>query len=202
MYNILAAIGLITILAILFFLYLNNIDKKREEEKDNYDLAKYSDKCKNIEKNTSSVDEVHKQIRKVLSDPKERLEAETRRRQYQKELDDLNEERHKEYVIKRTYSYKYESDVFDIFSRTFKVVTVSHYRPYRYLAKEDIITEIQNRYGKEYIVAIDLYNEWIENELIREFNGEISLGATLQRKANIISSKDMNMDKWMANHHK
>ena len=202
MYNILAAIGLITILAILFFLYLNNIDKKREEEKDNYDLAKYSDKCKNIEKNTSSVDEVHKQIRKVLSDPKERLEAETRRRQYQKELDDLSEERHKEYVIKRTYSYKYESDVFDIFSRTFKVVTVSHYRPYRYLAKEDIITEIQNRYGKEYIVAIDLYNEWIENELIREFNGEISLGATLQRKANIISSKDMNMDKWMANHHK
>ncbi|SCI29033.1 hypothetical protein [uncultured Bacteroides sp.] len=202
MYNILAAIGLITILAILFFLYLNNIDKKREEEKDNYDLAKYSDKCKNIEKNTSSVDEVHKQIRKVLSDPKERLEAETRRRQYQKELDDLSEERHKEYVIKRTYSYKYESDVFDMFSGTFKAVTVSHYRPYRYLAKEDIITEIQNRYGKEYIVAIDLYNEWIENELIREFNGEVSLGATLQRKANIISSKDMNMDKWMANHHK
>lgn len=139
MYNILAAIGLITILAILFFLYLNNIDKKREEEKDNYDLAKYSDKCKNIEKNTSSVDEVHKQIRKVLSDPKERLEAETRRRQYQKELDDLSEERHKEYVIKRTYSYKYESDVFDMFSGTFKAVTVSHYRPYRYLAKEDII---------------------------------------------------------------
>ena len=202
MYNILAAIGLITILAILFFLYLNSIDRKKEEEKDNYDLAKYSDKCKNIEKNTSSVDEVHKQIRKVLSDPKERLEAETRRRQYQKELDDLSEERHKEYVIKRTYSYKYESDVFDMFSGTFKAVTVSHYRPYRYLAKEDIITEIQNRYGKEYIVAIDLYNEWIENELIREFNGEISLGATLQRKANIISSKDMNMDKWMANHHK
>ena len=160
MYNILAAIGLITILAILFFLYLNSIDRKKEEEKDNYDLAKYSDKCENIEKNASSVDEVHKQIRQVLSDPKERLEAETRRRQYQKELDDLNEERHKEYVIKRTYSYKYESDVFDI------------------------------------------YNEWIENELIREFNGEISLGATLQRKANIISSKDMNMDKWMANHHK
>ena len=48
----------------------------------------------------------------------------------------------------------------------------------------------------------NIYNEWIENELIREFNGEISLGATLQRKANIISSKDMNMDKWMANHHK
>lgn len=109
MYNILAAIGLITILAILFFLYLNSIDRKKEEEKDNYDLAKYSDKCENIEKNASSVDEVHKQIRQVLSDPKERLEAETRRRQYQKELDDLNEERHKEYVIKRTYSYKYES---------------------------------------------------------------------------------------------
>ena len=202
MYNILAAIGLITILAILFFLYLNSIDRKKEEEKDNYDLAKYSDKCENIEKNASSVDEVHKQIRQVLSDHKERLEAETRRRQYQKELDDLNEERHKEYVIKRTYSYKYESDVFDIFSRTFKVVTVSHYRPYRYLVKEDIVTEIQKRYGKEYIAALDLYNEWIENELIREFNGEISLGATLQRKANIISSKDMNMDKWMANHHK
>ena len=177
MYNILAAIGLITILAILFFLYLNSIDRKKEEEKDNYDLAKYSDKCENIEKNASSVDEVHKQIRQVLSDPKERLEAETRRRQYQKELDDLNEERHKEYVIKRTYSY-------------------------RYLVKEDIVTEIQKRYGKEYIAALDLYNEWIENELIREFNGEISLGATLQRKANIISSKDMNMDKWMANHHK
>ena len=95
MYNILAAIGLITILAILFFLYLNSIDRKKEEEKDNYDLAKYSDKCENIEKNASSVDEVHKQIRQVLSDPKERLEAETRRRQYQKELDDLNEERHK-----------------------------------------------------------------------------------------------------------
>ena len=92
MYNILAAIGLITILAILFFLYLNSIDRKKEEEKDNYDLAKYSDKCENIEKNASSVDEVHKQIRQVLSDPKERLEAETRRRQYQKELDDLNEE--------------------------------------------------------------------------------------------------------------
>ena len=87
MYNILAAIGLITILAILFFLYLNSIDRKKEEEKDNYDLAKYSDKCENIEKNASSVDEVHKQIRQVLSDPKERLEAETRRRQYQKELD-------------------------------------------------------------------------------------------------------------------
>lgn len=43
MYNILAAIGLITILAILF-LYLNSIDRKKEEEKDNYDLAKYSDK--------------------------------------------------------------------------------------------------------------------------------------------------------------
>lgn len=60
MYNILAAIGLITILAILFFLYLNSIDRKKEEEKDNYDLAKYSDKCENIEKNASSVDEVHK----------------------------------------------------------------------------------------------------------------------------------------------
>ena len=59
MYNILAAIGLITILAILFFLYLNSIDRKKEEEKDNYDLAKYSDKCENIEKNASSVDEVH-----------------------------------------------------------------------------------------------------------------------------------------------
>ncbi|SDI98466.1 hypothetical protein [Bacteroides ovatus] len=165
-------------------------------------MAKYSDKCENIEKNASSVDKVHKQIRKVLSDPKERLEAETRRKQYQKKLDDLNEEIYKEYVIKRTYSYKYESDVFDIFSRTFKVVAVSHYRPYRYLVKEDIVTEIQKRYGKEYIAALDLYNEWIENELIREFNGEISLGATLQHKANIISSKDMNMDKWMANHHK
>ena len=105
MYNILAAIGLITILAILFFLYLNSIDRKKEEEKDNYDLAKYSDKCENIEKNASSVDEVHKQIRQVLSDPKERLEAETRRRQYQKELDDLNEERHKEYVITVSYTH-------------------------------------------------------------------------------------------------
>ena len=34
MYNILAAIGLITILAILFFLYLNSIDRKKEEEKE------------------------------------------------------------------------------------------------------------------------------------------------------------------------
>ena len=47
MYNILAAIGLITILAILFFLYLNSIDRKKEEEKDNYDLAKYSDSIYN-----------------------------------------------------------------------------------------------------------------------------------------------------------
>lgn len=202
MYNILAVIGLITILVILFFSYLNNIDRKKEEEKDNYDLAKYSDKCRNIEKNASSVDEVHKQIRKVLSDPKERLEAETRRRQYQKELDDLNEERHKEYVIKRTYSYKYESDVFDIFSKTFRAVTKSHYMPYEYLTKENIIAEIQIRFGKEYVEALDLYDEWIENELIHEFNEKISLGRTLLRKANIISSKDMNMDKWMANHHK
>ena len=156
MYNILAAIGLITILAILFFLYLNSIDRKKEEEKDNYDLAKYSDKCENIEKNASSVDEVHKQIRQVLSDPKERLEAETRRRQYQKELDDLNEERHKEYVIKRNYSYKYESDVFDIFSRTFKVVTVSHYRPYRYLVKEDIV--VMDAIGVENVEENEKYN--------------------------------------------
>lgn len=201
MYNILAAIGLITILAILFFLYLNSIDRKKEEEKITMIWL-------NTVTNVKIQKRMHHQLMKYISKldrsyltPK-RLEAETRRRQYQKELDDLNEERHKEYVIKRTYSYKYESDVFDIFSRTFKVVTVSHYRPYRYLVKEDIVTEIQKRYGKEYIAALDLYNEWIENELIREFNGEISLGATLQRKANIISSKDMNMDKWMANHHK
>lgn len=202
MYNILAAIGLITTLAILFFSYLNSIDRKKEEKKDNYDLAKYSEKCRNIEKNASSVDEVHKQIAKVLSDPKERLEAETRRRQCQEELNDLDEEIHKRYVIKRTYSYKYENDIFDIFSKTFKVTTKSHYQPYKYLVKEDIVTEIQNRYGKEYTAALNLYNEWIENELIHEFNEEISLGRTLQRKANIISSKDMNMDKWMANHHK
>lgn len=202
MYNILAAIGLITILVIFFFSYLNSIDRKKEDEKDNYDLAKYSDKCRNIEKNASSVDEVHKQIKKVLSDPKERLEAETRRKQYQKELNGLDEEIHKRYVIKRIYSYKYENDIFDIFSKTFKITAKSHYLQYKYLVKENIVAEIQKRYGKEYAAALDLYNEWIENELIHEFNGEISLGRTLLRKANIISSKDMNMDKWMANHHK
>ena len=74
--------------------------------------------------------------------------------------------------------------------------------PYEYLTKENIIAEIQIRFGKEYVEALDLYDEWIENELIHEFNEKISLGRTLLRKANIISSKDMNMDKWMANHHK
>lgn len=38
MYNILAAIGLITILAILFYI-LNSIDRKKEEEKDNYEFG-------------------------------------------------------------------------------------------------------------------------------------------------------------------
>ena len=156
------AIGGLTLIALFFYLITSHWEK---QERKGREAA--------IEENRKSIygDET----------PEQRKERQQRREYYE----DLE---HKRNILNRTYAYKYEEILYDIFiSKDIFTETT-------------LISKIKERLNLEYDEAYKLFKEWEKHDLI--FSSSVNnppvyeLGFTLRTHANIISKSDLTLEKW------
>ena len=124
------------------------------------------------------------------------------------------------YVSKRLYAHKYEDFIYELFSSKFYY---SEQNGYYYNVRSDegfnsdyILEKIKNKYSLSNDDAFNLFKEFVKNELIRpnvfcydylrwDFDSEyqntsFKLGVVLTPYWNIISDKDLDINKWSIKH--
>jgi hypothetical protein len=116
----------------------------------------------------------------------------------------------KEKIISRTFSYKYEEMVYEIFSpyaiQVKRPFEKSKWEVNESLEKEFVKKEIQRILQITDIEASKLLDELIKNKIIYEsgvcvdWKKSCSLGYLLAYEWDIISKTDNNLSKWMESH--
>lgn len=204
----LSVIGFIAISAIILGLVIyftnNYSDKLDEERKENKELFKYVRNDYDFDPNLSD----YENIKKILSNPKVRREAEEERRKSLR-IRAANEERDKKNkILKRVFSYKYEELLYQLFS-PFACKMDKPYRGQQWeirgsIEADFIRAEISRIQNITYSEASQLLNEFIDNNLIelRKSNGFFycHMGYLLYYDWDVISKEDQNFSSWMDSH--
>ena len=206
MNDFLSGIGFMAIMAAVIYLLLRHDDKKKDKIIENEKLFSHvggeDDLYKTLPRS--------KAIEKALSQPGVRRAAEESEREFQRNraINESNEK--KEKIIKRTFSYKYEDLVYEIFSPYAQLKKYPH-EPHKWevddmLEKWFLIKEIERIQQITENEAYKLIDELIKNNLIYEYGDcvdwkkKCSLGYLLTYEWDIISRFDNNFTKWMDAH--
>lgn len=200
--------GVFAFIVFIFYLIICYISKKSRDEAECKDLAKhynlnnaYFDPNKSYEQN----------LKKIFSDPEARKEAEENRRKYNERKAAEEDKKRREDIIKRTYSYKYEDVIYEIFApyrREHRVVLDGRkWEVVESLENEFVIHEISRILNVDIEEARRLFKEFEDNDLIDVGFGrnlsrgrKCSMGNLLQYHWNIISNSDKNFSKWIEEH--
>lgn len=211
--NFLAIIGFLALLGGVSYLLIS-MEEKRDKEAQEY--------LKLLDTNFSLKEEfqryrsrhrdwtVNKCARKFFDEPGRLEQAYKEKEEQERILRKIEDERNKEYIVKRVYAYKYEDFLFSLYS------------PLAWFSKgsNEWLPPIAGRLPKEYVkyrmkeagleIVEDLYNEFIQNDLLKmEYRHQgtsnqielgCELGYTLTNYANVISEDDNNIDKWIKKH--
>lgn len=216
----LAAFGALCLIALAFIFIVSSMNAKDQKDKDNIDLSKYLDGSRHTYKPIDSY-EGKKELRKILSDPEVRRKAEERRNEDIKRKQKEADLKRKDTIIKRTFSYRYEIILYEIFAPYARKKNIEHNGqiweiPFgKTLENSYVISEISRllalsseeanklfwEFEKNDMLHVD--NEYIENGTIlgeRVKSDRCSFGSLLQYDWNIISNEDMNLSKWIEQH--
>jgi len=212
----LEAFGALCIIALFFYLIDQRQSARRIKDNDNVDLSKYVDNSIEI-KNPVNSDAGKKDLRKILSDPEVRMRAERRRNDEHEQKQKEADLRRKDLIIKRTFSYKYENIVYEIFAPYARKRSVSYngqsweVKPGMKLDNDFVISEISRLLDLPFEKANELFWEFEENDMISVRNrydtdtpkkeDRCGFGYLLGYEWNIISNEDMNISKWIEQHH-
>lgn len=202
----LAAFGALCLIALVLYFIISSMNAKEIKDRDNVDLSKHLDRTIHTVNSVNSY-EGKKELRKILSDPEVRKKAEERRTAYNEEKQKESDLRRKDAIIKRTFSYKYENVVYEIFAPFAYKVQYDYKGQYWHigemLPKTFIISEISRILEIPNEDADQLLSVFIENDMISGClaeEGMCELGSLLEYDWDIISSQDMSLTKWIEQH--
>jgi hypothetical protein len=206
------AIGWLAILAGIVYLIFGIVSKKEDEKRENEILKKYSDKCEETkrkypyEMTNEQYTNYQKEIKQILSDPKERASA---RKKY---FDEQNA-KEQDKINKRKIGYKYEIDIYEIFYKfeqdgiyVLEKWSIGHgYNVKRGPNHKEIIEAIQKKYSIDSDKAKSILEIWCDNWLVsRGENYQIGLVLTFHGTSKYrldeykITNTDLTYEQWKA----
>ena len=202
----LAAFGALCLIALVFYFIVSSMNAKDTQDKDNIDLSKHLDRTIHTVNPVDSY-EGKKELRKILSDPEIRKKAEERRAAYNDEKQKEADRKRKDTIIKRTFSYKYENVVYEIFAPfAYKVqydCKGQYWHISEVLPRVFVISEISRILDIPNEDAGQLLSAFIEHDMISDClfeKGMCEIGSLLEYNWDIISSQDMSLTKWIEQH--
>jgi len=191
--GILAAIGMLSILGGLIYLYLQHLSTKENKNNEKSRLIAKNDRCQNLiyEYNSSirkgrpimTHRELTKKLHKILDDPLEVEKAISKIEQEENFQKQFDQDRRKE----RKVGYKYEIEIFEIFDIR------------KYLSKEEILTGIRLKFNSDKNRANEIFEIWRSNNLITQFekNNLWQVGAILTVEYFNLDKDDWTRIKWL-----
>jgi len=191
MSGFLEAVGILSIIAIVGYLYLKHLDNEIYRKNENRKLAQYSEKGQEyIRKHDGTIMSAYdydKGLEKILNNPEERAIAEKNKQEYEewhRKLEEENISRQKE---ERKFGYKYENDIFEIFDSDVN------------LSKNELLIRMENHFYIDKLQAENLLKLWCKNSLIMTWgdNNTYIVGFILTLNSLKLTDSDMTRDKWL-----
>ncbi len=209
--SFLAIIGFLALLGVASFLLISAEEKHEKEAQEYLKLIDDTLTIKEAFRHYRSSHQewsIKKCVRKFFAEPERLEQAYQEKNERDEVLRKKEDERRKEFVLKRVYAYKYEDFLFSLFSP---------------LAKKDrpegnwylLLGRLPAKYIKYrmqregYDNVEGLFAEFVKQDLLfpivfhsgmHENRDEYELGFTLCNYANVISDEDNNLDKWIKKH--
>lgn len=186
------SIGILASVLLLGYLYLSHIQSNEYEKIENRQLAKYNEKCRELEyksiKNSLNID-LDKEFKKIFNDPSIRNLAIQKKNIAEEESRQFDEESKNERKERRKLAYKYENNIFSIFDCN------------RFLERNDLLEKIQYSYGVSKKESENIFTIWEKNYLIgtqsHEHLNMYEIGYILTRDYCKLTPSDLTRDEWL-----
>src|SRR5690554_5809951 len=180
-------IGVMSVIALAFYLYLRRLSNNERKKEENRTLARFSNKGEEVLKKELSEFEFDKELKKVFRDSKEKEAAINKKREYDERhlaYQLANEQKQKE---NRKFGYKYENDIFEIFNIDDELLTM------------EIIIRISDHYNIHATEAEDILELWHRNSLLSysRKNDIYSIGLILTSEYFSLTENDLTRSKWL-----
>jgi len=180
-------IGVMSVIALAFYLYLRRLSNNERKKEENRTLARFSNKGEEVLKKELSEFEFDKELKKVFRDSKEKEAAINKKREYDEwhlAYQLANEQKQKE---NRKFGYKYENDIFEIFNIDDELSTM------------EIIIRISDHYNIHTSEAEDILELWHRNSLLSysRKNDIYSIGIILTSEYFSLTESDLTRSKWL-----
>ncbi len=180
-------IGVMSVIALAFYLYLRRLSNNETKKEENRTLARFSNKGEEVLKKELSEFEFDKELKKVFRDSKEKEAAINKKREYDERhlaYQLANEQKQKE---NRKFGYKYENDIFEIFNIDDELLTM------------EIIIRISDHYNIHATEAEDILELWHRNSLLSysRKNDIYSIGLILTSEYFSLTESDLTRSKWL-----
>lgn len=180
-------IGVMSVIALAFYLYLRRLSNNERKKEENRTLARFSNKGEEVLKKELSEFEFDKELKKVFRDSKEKEAAINKKREYDEwhlAYQLANEQKQKE---NRKFGYKYENDIFEIFNIDDELSTM------------EIIIRISDHYNIHTSEAEDILELWHRNSLLSysRKNDIYSIGLILTSEYFSLTESDLTRSKWL-----
>lgn len=180
-------IGVMSVIALAFYLYLKRLSNNETKKEENRTLARFSNKGEEVLKKELSEFEFDKELKKVFRDSKEKEAAINKKREYDERhlaYQLANEQKQKE---NRKFGYKYENDIFEIFNIDDELLTM------------EIIIRISDHYNIHASEAEDILELWYRNSLLSysRKNDIYSIDLILTSEYFSLTESDLTRSKWL-----
>lgn len=180
-------IGVMSVIALVFYLYLRRLSNNERKKEENRTLARFSNKGEEVLKKELSEFEFDKELNKVFRDSKEKEAAINKKREYDERhlaYQLANEQEQKE---NRKFGYKYENDIFEIYNIDDELSTM------------EIIIRISDHYNIHTSEAEDILELWHRNSLLSysRKNDIYSIGLILTSEYFSLTESDLTRSKWL-----
>lgn len=180
-------IGVMSVIALAFYLYLRRLSNNETKKEENRTLARFSNKGEEVLKKELSEFEFDKELKKVFRDSKEKEAAINKKREYDERhlaYQLANEQKQKE---NRKFGYKYENDIFEIFNIDDELLTM------------EIIIRISDHYNIHASEAEDILELWYRNSLLSysRKNDIYSIDLILTSEYFSLTESDLTRSKWL-----
>ena len=180
-------IGVMSVIALAFYLYLRRLSNNERKKEENRTLARFSNKGEEVLKKQLSEFEFDKELNKVFRDSKEKEPAINKKREYdERHLANqlANEQEQKE---NRKFGYKYENDIFEIYNIDDELSTM------------EIIIRISDHYNIHTSEAEDILELWHRNSLLSysRKNDIYSIDLILTSEYFSLTESDLTRSKWL-----
>lgn len=188
-------IAIISIIATSLIIF---IEYKKAMKNENDYLIPYNKKCQELKKENLSHREYRKQCLEILKDPNEANEALQKLKNMYTSIQQNDNIVKKRCIENRKYAYKYDQCILEIFT---PVINKKENRRATcgYLPYSTIINALCQKQNISKDEATNIFSEWYNHDMVRrKYNNPeyITLGATLVFFGDIISIKDLTLDKW------